>query len=94
MTTKKAAHEAEMTFEQAMARLEALVNEMEGGEAGLDRMMGDFEEGTALVKLCTAKLNEIERRIEILAKKEDGSVVAEPFEAAAADEGAPVAGKP
>jgi exodeoxyribonuclease VII small subunit len=68
-----------MTFEAALARLEAIVEEMEGGELGLEDMMARFEEGQKLAKLCSAKLNEVERKVEILVKK-GAEVVAEPFE--------------
>lgn len=59
------------SFEQALARLESLVKEMEGGTLSLDRMMACFEEGSALVKVCETKLNEVEKKIEILVKKGD-----------------------
>lgn len=65
-------------FEQALARLEALVKEMEGGSLSLDRMMACFEEGSQLVKVCETKLNEVERKIETLVKKGD-SQAAQPF---------------
>jgi exodeoxyribonuclease VII small subunit len=66
-------------FEKALARLEAIVAEMEGGKLSLEKTVAHFEEGTGLVKYCTEKLNEVERKIEILAKKGD-QLVAEPFE--------------
>ena len=68
-----------MSFEKALARLEAVVGEMEGGTLSLEKMMAFFEEGTGLVKYCTQKLNEVEKKIEVLVKKGD-AVVAEPFE--------------
>lgn len=72
-------------FEQALDRLETIVGEMEGGRLSLEDMMARFEEGQALVKICTQKLNQVERRIEILMKEGD-KVVAKPF--AEAEEGA------
>lgn len=68
------------SFEKALARLETIVAEMESGKLSLEDMMTRFEEGQALVKICAGKLNQVERRIEILVK-EGESVVAEPFEA-------------
>lgn len=68
------------SFEKSLARLETLVAEMESGELSLEKMISHFEEGTELVKLCTKKLNEVERKIEILAKKGDAEAT-EPFEA-------------
>lgn len=65
-------------FEQALTKLETIVREMEGGELSLDQMMSHFEQGTDLIKYCTTKLNEVERKIEVLVKKND-QVVAEPY---------------
>ena len=51
-------------FEEALERLEAIVAQMESGEASLDEMLAMFEEGQRLLKSCTQKLNEVEKRIE------------------------------
>ena len=72
------------TFEKALERLEFLVSEMESGALNLEKMMACFEEGTELVKFCTQKLNEVEKKIEILTRK-DNVVVAEPFESSEGD---------
>lgn len=73
-------------FEKSLERLESIVQEMESGALSLDKMMKDFEEGMALVKLCTDTLNEVEHKIEMLVKK-SGPVTAEPFTAPDADAG-------
>jgi exodeoxyribonuclease VII small subunit len=73
-------------FEDALARLESIVREMEGGTLSLEAMMARFEEGRRLVKLCSETLNQVERKIEMLVQ-EGGEVVAQPF----AVEGGPVA---
>lgn len=70
------------TFEQALARLETLVGEMENGRMGLDDLLTRFEEGQALVRTCTRRLNEVERKIEMLVKQADQTVKVEPFEPA------------
>jgi exodeoxyribonuclease VII small subunit len=67
------------SFETSLARLEAIVRQMESGELSLEKMMAHFEEGTALIRECSRKLNEVEKKIEILTKRGD-QVVAEPFE--------------
>ncbi|WFB34475.1 exodeoxyribonuclease VII small subunit [Kiritimatiellota bacterium B12222] len=69
----------EIPFEEAMKRLEVLVQQMEGGELSLDQMITHFEEGSALVEKCGQRLNEVERRIEKLVKK-DGEIRSEPFD--------------
>lgn len=68
---KSSKPEESPSFEQALARLESLVREMEGGTLSLDRMMACFEEGSQLVKVCETKLNEVEKKIEVLVKKGD-----------------------
>lgn len=70
----------ELSFEEALKRLEFIVRELETGQVSLEKMMDYFEEGTQLVKFCTARLNEVERKIEVLLKKGD-AVVREPFDA-------------
>ena len=71
--------EKPQNFEKALARLEEIAAEMESGELGLEKMVAAFEEGQKLVKLCSSKLNEVEKKIEMLVKRPDGSVAAEPF---------------
>ena len=72
--------EKTQSFEKAQARLEEIAAEMESGELGLEKMVAAFEEGQKLVKLCSSKLNEVEKKIEMLVKKSDGSIGTEPFE--------------
>ena len=76
---EKKSEKQEQSFEKALERLETIVSEMESGKLSLEKMMASFEEGTALVKVCSKKLNEVERKIEILAKKGDADTT-EPFE--------------
>ncbi len=68
-----------LTFEQATQRLEELVKSMESGALPLDGMVAAFEEGTRLIALCTARLNDVERRVERLTAHPDGSTEAIPF---------------
>ena len=67
------------TFEDAVSRLERIVERMEAGAEDLDAMVKDFEEGRALVDFCGKKLAAIERKVEILARRADGSAEAKPF---------------
>ena len=71
--------EKTIPFEKALARLETIVADMESGKLGLEKMMESFEEGSKLVQFCTRKLNEVERKIEILVKK-GGETTTEPFD--------------
>ncbi len=70
METKK------QSFEAALEELEGLVESMESGEMGLEEMVAAFEKGQKLVKSCTDRLNEVERRIEVIKKNADGSASA------------------
>jgi exodeoxyribonuclease VII small subunit len=67
-------------FESALQRLEEIVKAMEGGNLPLAPALELFEEGMKLSKFCHSKLEEAERKVEILVKKGDGTVEAVPFE--------------
>jgi exodeoxyribonuclease VII small subunit len=69
----------ELGFEAALSRLEEVVDQMEGGSLSLEQMIAHFEEGSALVGNCNARLNEVERRIEKLVRKSSGELDTEPF---------------
>jgi len=85
-TDKKIAKvEEKITFEKAMARLDKIVAEMESGSLSLEEMISHFEEGQSLIKFCGKKLNEVERKVEMLVKKGD-EVATEPFEETDAEE--------
>ena len=79
--TKSNPEKKEPGFEESLARLEAIVKSMESGTLSLEKMMAGFEEGTNLVKVCTTRLNEVEKKIEKLVKK-DGAITTEPFDEA------------
>jgi exodeoxyribonuclease VII small subunit len=75
------AKKPEPSFEQALARLESLVESMESGDIALAELVDKFTEGTRLVQQCEARLKEAELKIEQLQRSRDG-IVAEPFAAA------------
>ncbi len=70
----------EVPFEDAMSRLEKIVDEMESGDLPLEEILQKYEEGNRLVKLCAARLNEAEKRIEVLMKEKDGSLSLKPLD--------------
>jgi exodeoxyribonuclease VII small subunit len=74
------AKDAKLSFEDALGRLEAVVESMESGEVPLAELLSRFEEGNKLLKLCEARLKEAELKIEQLKKQREG-VAFEPFEA-------------
>jgi len=63
---------APMKFEQAMARLETIVSELEKGDLSLDDSLKIFEEGIKLSKTCLKMLDDAEHRVEILIQDKDG----------------------
>ena len=67
-------------FERSLARLEEVVRKLESPQLSLDEAMKLFEEGVALSRECQKQLEEAEGKVEILLKKADGKLVAEPFE--------------
>ncbi len=70
---------AKKTFESALARLEAITDELEEGEIGLEKSLKKFDEGIALVEFCSRKLEEARSRADLLINKEN-SLASEPFE--------------
>lgn len=70
----------EPTFESALERLEHIVEEMEGDRLPLEELLGRYEEGTRLVKVCQERLNTAEKRIELITKNASESAALTPFD--------------
>lgn len=69
----------DIKFEDALLRLESIVEELERGELSLEESLAAFEEGIRLSRICSKQLDEAERKIEILIKGEDGELRVEGF---------------
>jgi len=69
----------DLKFEDCSARLEQIVTALEAGNLSLEESLKVFEEGTTLARHCAKYLDEAERRIEILAKDETGTLGQRPF---------------
>ena len=67
-------------FEKSLLRLEEVVRRLESPQLSLDDAMKLFEEGVQLSRECQKQLEEAEGRVEILLKKADGKIAAEPFD--------------
>lgn len=78
--TKKSEPAKKPDFERSLARLEEVVLRLESPQLSLDDAMKLFEEGVELSRECQKQLEEAEGRVEILLKKADGKLAAEPFE--------------
>jgi exodeoxyribonuclease VII small subunit len=70
----------EMPFEEALKKLEATVEAMESGDLPLENLLKRFEEGTRLVKLCQARLEQAEVQIQKLEKDAAGQTIVKPIE--------------
>ncbi len=66
-------------FEEALSKLEKIVSQLEEGELALDESLRMFEEGIKLSRLCSGKLEEAEKKIEILMKNKEGQLEKKPF---------------
>jgi exodeoxyribonuclease VII small subunit len=71
---------AEKKFEAALQRLEEIVEELEKGDLPLEQSLKLFEEGIKLSRICTKRLEDAERRVDILLKDKEGNVTEQPFE--------------
>jgi exodeoxyribonuclease VII small subunit len=69
----------ELSFEDALGRLETLVDRLEQGDLELEEALTSFEQGVALTRRCAGQLEAAERRIEILVK-EGEKLLTRPFE--------------
>ena len=82
MSTQQKKGGAELNFEGAMDRLEAIVEQMESGKMQLEDLIVRYEEGMKLVKICQEKLASAEQRIEIITRNSAGKAAVKPFEPA------------
>ena len=68
------AEKKKMSLEDAMARLEKIVEEMEGEKLPLDKSLKLYEEGVGLVARCSEELEAAKRKIQILQQGKDGEI--------------------
>ena len=68
---------AGLSFEDALAELEAIVRTLEAGSGSLDEAISAYERGAALKRHCEAKLQEAQARVEKIVLAPDGTVGAE-----------------
>jgi len=71
----------DLTFEQALTRLDEIVRLLEDGSAGLEESLAHYEQGVGLLKRCYAQLRHAEQRIQLLAGLDaDGKPILKPFD--------------
>ncbi len=66
-------------FESALKSLEEIVVQLEAGDLTLDRALELFEDGIKISRFCSSKLEEAERKVEVLMKAADGTMKGTPF---------------
>lgn len=71
---------AKKKFEDTLNELEKIVQRLEDPDVPLEEAVALFEEGIKLSRFCSQKLDEVEKRVDILLKDEQGNPVARPFD--------------
>ena len=74
------AEDTPQRFEDGLSELEATVAKLESGELTLEDSLAAFERGMGLVKQLSKRLEDIERRVEVLLQREDGSLAVKPLD--------------
>jgi exodeoxyribonuclease VII small subunit len=74
-----AAHLEDLPFEDALKRLESIVEAMEGQELPLETLLARYEEGAKLTRMCQGKLNEAELKVQQLEKNAKGELSLKPL---------------
>lgn len=77
---------AEQKFEDAFQKLEAIVKKLEEGNLSLEESLKAFEEGVRLSRFCAKKLDEAEKKVEILLQDSNGRLLPHPFSLDAPEE--------
>ena len=67
-------------FETALKKLETIVGNLENGDLSLEQALKQYEEGVRMADLCSKRLSEAEKRVEVLMKTSGGKFKTEPFE--------------
>ena len=70
----------EVEFESALKRLESIVENLENGELSLEAALKQYEEGVRMADICSKRLTEAEKKVEVLMKTSGGKLKAVPFE--------------
>jgi len=72
--------EQEINFEEAMRKLDAIVEKLEKGNIPLEEALKQFDAGVQLVRYLNKRLDDAERKIEMLVKDKNGNVVKKAME--------------
>ena len=67
-------------FEEALEKLKEIVDQLDSGDLDLDASVKSFEKGVRLLDVCTKRLDEVEKRVELLLKDREGGLSLIPFD--------------
>jgi exodeoxyribonuclease VII small subunit len=68
-TSSPTGPEANLSFEEALSRLEQIIERIESGEAGLEQAIAEYERGVALIRRCKDILQKAEQRVDELTRQ-------------------------
>ncbi len=71
-----------MTFEQAMTRLEEIAQTLETGDIAIEDSIKFYEEGIRLIRFCEGKLNEAQKKVRKLSRSAEGDFETQPLDEA------------
>lgn len=71
---------AEIKFEEALKKLEKIVEDLEGGDLTLDEALKKYQEGIELSRLCNQRLENAKKKIDILVKNKKGEFELKPLD--------------
>ena len=77
----------EVEFETALKKLETIVENLETGDMSLEQALKQYEEGVRMADICSKRLTEAEKKVEVLMKTSGGKLKAGPFETDPGDAG-------
>ena len=78
--------QSDKNFETALEDLEQVVEQLESGDLALEDSLAAFEKGVGLAKFCNQKLNDVEKKVELLIKDKEGKLQLKAFENLSQDE--------
>ncbi len=71
--------DSDLPFEKAIDRIEALVVRMENDRLPLDELIQAYDEGTRLLDVCRQRLDDAQRRVDLISQRPDGTLGLTPF---------------
>lgn len=86
MASKRNVQAPPKSFEDAIAELEQILADIEGGELGLEDSLAKYERGNVLIQYCRGVLNTAEKQIDLLSKAPDGGLASTPMRLAPDDD--------